>query len=377
MAKVRVSQAWLEAVTEEDADLRASQIVAEILGKRDENLRASQIVAEVVGKRSGELRVSQIVVEVLGVIEGPNMPHVTASSITEDAADLTGTAFEQGTGSSAVHEATRWIVRNAHTLEIVYDSGENPTDLLTHEIPAGGLPTGADLIPGAQYKNADDQWSMFPGTGTQFTTSVTSTKAAIGLQFWEGDDDGPTAYISTYVSIGTLDTEYGDWVIDEDIPVPTGARYIIPCAWKDGSELTDIRIKQLQIDRGLVSSGYHPRAFRPQLDDESVIVPAGEDMGLQSGGFTIDWSLGNVALVTLGAGASMAWSNLKPFGRYYFVAEQDGVGGRTVAWPTAAKFAGGITPTLTTAVGARDVFKLVVSDVVSVVHVHTLALDSK
>lgn len=377
MAKVRVSQTWLEATTQDEGELRVGQAMGEVLGIIAGNLRVGQAMGEVLGTVPGVLRVGQVMVEVLGAIEGPNMPHVTASGITADAADLTGTAFEQGTGSSAVHEATRWLVRNAHTFELVYDSGENQDDLLFHEIPDGSLPTGTDLIPGAQYKNADDQWSMFPGTGTQFTTSVTSTKAAVGLQFWEGDDDGPTVFISTYVSIGTLDTEYGEWVIDEDIPVPAGARYIIPCAYKDGSELTDIRIKQLQIDRGLVSAGYHPRAFRPALDDESVIVPAGVDMGEQAGGFTIDWALGNVALVTLGPVAVMNWSNLDPFGRYWVALEQDSVGGRTVGWPTEAKFEGGIIPTLTTAVGALDVFELVVSDVVSVVHVRTYSLDSK
>ncbi len=375
MAKVRVSQAWLEATADHDSDLRVSQAVAEALGRLDGDLRASQIVGEVLGKRDDALHASQIVVEVLGVIAGPNMPNVTASGITTDAADLTGTAFEQGTGSSAVHESSRWLVRNAHTNELVYDSGE-VADLLFHEIAAGGLPTGTDLIPGAMYKNADQQWSLFPGTGTQFTTSTTSTEAAIGLQFWEGDDDGPTVFIETYVSIGTQDTVYGDWVVDEDIPIPTGARYIIPCAYKDGSELTDIRIKQLQIDRGLVSSGYHPRSYVPAIDDESVITPAGFDLSDQSGAFTIDWALGHVALVTLGAGAVMSWDNIAPFSRNWLALKQDGVGGRTVTWPAAAKHEGGIIPTLTTTAGAVDVFVLL-AESASIVHVHTYGLDSK
>jgi len=355
MANVRVTQAWLEVVADHDSDLRVSQALAEVLGQA-----------------ASSLRVSQAVIEVLASASGPAAPTTTVSNVDTDSCDMAGTAFDQGTGSSAVHESSRWIVRLASDGLIVYDSGETTVDKTSHTVPAGSLPSYTNLLGSVMYKNADDQWSSFPGIADSFQTGVVPAEVAIGLKFY---NSGMTL-LETYVSTSSDATAYGDFILDEEIAIPAGTQFIIPCAYKVGSGLTDIHVKEVQLDIGLLSSAYHPTSFKPELHDETDIPPAGVDLGTEDATFDVDWSLGNVARVELGESATMTWSNVQAYGRYYLEVKQGTGGSKLLTWPAAAKFAGGTAPTLSTAVGAVDVFECVAISA-SVVHVNTLALDSK
>lgn len=375
MAKVRVSQTWMEVVTaDEGTDLRVSQALLEVLGRVDDKVRVSQALLEVVGRRDGAVRVSQAQLDVVGVIAGPAIPQVTASNITASSADLTGTAFEQGSGGDPNHSQSRWLVRNINTGVIEYDSGALGTgvDLLTHSVPTGSLPGYSDLIPSAMYMNQFNEWSYFPGTGTQFQTLVDPAYAAVGLKFY----DASWTLLSTHVTPGTTDTAYGDWTKDQDIPVPASTRYIVPCVYKVGSALDDVRVKEMQIDKGRISGGYHPSSFRPELHDETDIPPALIDEGQVTTGFEIDWALGNVATVELAANATMSWANLKPGGRYWLIVEQGAGGSHLLTWDAAAKHPSGVAPTLSITAGSKDVFHII-AESASIAHVETVSLDSK
>ena len=361
MAKVRVSQAWLEVVTQDDSDLRVSQALIEVAAQGPSVLRVSQAMLEVI----------------VDLPVGPDQPTVTASNVAETSVDLASSAYSQGASSSAVHESSRWLVINENTDEIEYDSGEDLVDLLSHSVPAGSIPSNTDLLGGCMHKNDADEWSYYPGITDSFTTLAEDVEASAAIEFWTGDDSGPIALISRHGAPSTTDTSYLDWIRDENIPVPLTTRYIIPIAWKIGSDTNDIRIKEVQIDKGRLSGGYHPTGFRPELHTISDIPASGADIGaIAASTFDIDWLNGDVATVKLDLSSTMTWSNIEPYRDYYLIVEQGAGGSFLLTWPSTAKFAGGTAPTLTTTAGAKDVFKLI-AESASIVHVHTLALDSK
>lgn len=77
---------------------------------------------------------------------------------------------------------------------------------------------------------------------------------------------------------------------------------------------------------------------------------------------TIDWSdvtKGNVRAITLGGNRTIAFSNVTVGQAVLIRLIQDGVGSRTVAWPSGIKWPSGSAPTLSTAVGAIDAFLIV------------------
>ena len=78
-----------------------------------------------------------------------------------------------------------------------------------------------------------------------------------------------------------------------------------------------------------------------------------------SAGFTADWNNGNVQQVTLTGSGSATFSNPYAGAIYQLLVKQDGTGGRTVSWPAAVKWPGGVSPVLSTAVNALDVITFV------------------
>lgn len=77
----------------------------------------------------------------------------------------------------------------------------------------------------------------------------------------------------------------------------------------------------------------------------------------QTGSVSLDLSTGNIRTITFGAGniTSLTATNV-PVGFITIALIQDGTGSRTVTWNSLFKWAGGTTPTLSTAANARDQF---------------------
>lgn len=75
---------------------------------------------------------------------------------------------------------------------------------------------------------------------------------------------------------------------------------------------------------------------------------------------TIDWDNGNCQLVTLDSGSTttFTFTNGKAGSRYLLRLKQDATGSRTCVFPSSVKFAGGITPTLTTTATYTDIVTL-------------------
>jgi hypothetical protein len=75
---------------------------------------------------------------------------------------------------------------------------------------------------------------------------------------------------------------------------------------------------------------------------------------------TLDLSTSNFFNLALGSSTTLTFSN-PPSGRaFYFtiVATQDATGGRTITWPSTAKYAGGSAPPQTTTANAVDVWNI-------------------
>lgn len=101
---------------------------------------------------------------------------------------------------------------------------------------------------------------------------------------------------------------------------------------------------------------------RPYLSDyaEKASTPS-----ISSGAITIDYTSGNVAIVTMNANiTSMTLSNPPASGRVgelTLILKQDGTGSRTVSWPAAVKWPGGTAPTLSGA-NKVDIITLITDD---------------
>ena len=78
-------------------------------------------------------------------------------------------------------------------------------------------------------------------------------------------------------------------------------------------------------------------------------------------GVTVTWDIpkGQIATLTLGGNRTMAAPTNLKVGTFVLHVIQDGTGGRTITWNSVFKWTQGVAPTLSTAIGARDVFSFV------------------
>ena len=76
---------------------------------------------------------------------------------------------------------------------------------------------------------------------------------------------------------------------------------------------------------------------------------------------TIAWNISQyqIATVTLGGSRAIGNPTGKLIGTYILHVYQDATGGRTLTWNTAFKWPSGVTPVLSTAAGAHDVFSFI------------------
>ena len=129
--------------------------------------------------------------------------------------------------------------------------------------------------------------------------------------------------------------------------------------------LTNGQVEQLQ--SGDTLSGYMTKL----IDDATPQLGGELDAGYHSIGFTlqeytgvvgtttIDWTAGNKAKFTFGAGnETLAFTAPTKPCSLTLVVVQDSTGGRTITWPSTAKWVGGTAPALSTAANALDVISL-------------------
>lgn len=90
-------------------------------------------------------------------------------------------------------------------------------------------------------------------------------------------------------------------------------------------------------------------------------------VGTETDGATVTFDMDDVTKgdfreVTLGGNRTLAVSNFDVGQRVIISLKQDGTGSRTVTWFSGISWPAGVTPTLTTTAGKRDVFGILKID---------------
>jgi hypothetical protein len=89
-----------------------------------------------------------------------------------------------------------------------------------------------------------------------------------------------------------------------------------------------------------------------------VVAPTEFDSGNSGTSKTLTWSNGSAQKSTLTGNVTYTFASPQIGGAYVLRLVQDGTGSRTVTWPAAVKWPGGVAPTLSTAAGAIDLINL-------------------
>jgi hypothetical protein len=75
---------------------------------------------------------------------------------------------------------------------------------------------------------------------------------------------------------------------------------------------------------------------------------------------TVDWNAGNTQSLTLStSNSALTFANGQAGADYKLILKQDGTGGRTVSWPAAVQWPGGVAPTLTISANSADVVNFI------------------
>ena len=118
-----------------------------------------------------------------------------------------------------------------------------------------------------------------------------------------------------------------------------------------------------QLQDGIPISMQDQQLTRPELKDfsETSTTPM-----VSAGALTLDLELGNVFEVTLSQNVTtLALANPPASGRAgtcTLILKQDATGGRTLAWPTSVRWAGGLPPLVTLAANAVDIYAFITRD---------------
>ncbi len=138
--------------------------------------------------------------------------------------------------------------------------------------------------------------------------------------------------------------------------------------WKEIVDETDLAAHTSRTDNPHSVTAAQVGAITKVQDDTSPILGGELNAGAHSIGFalqtytgvvgttTIDWTKGNKAKFTFGAGNETLVFTA-PSNPCNLILEivQDSTGGRTITWPASVKWVGGITPNLSTSANTIDI----------------------
>jgi len=150
-----------------------------------------------------------------------------------------------------------------------------------------------------------------------------------------------------YGTSGSASPEIGrPWLDSSNMPAYAELKF-----WDGSNWVSKIKAGYLDISEdtspalgGALNAGAHPIHFTLHTYTGSV------------GTTTIDWTKGNKAKFTFGAGnETLEFTNPPGSCSLTLVVIQDGTGGRTITWPAGIKWVGGNAPTLTTDANAIDI----------------------
>lgn len=126
------------------------------------------------------------------------------------------------------------------------------------------------------------------------------------------------------------------------------------------NEIETLQTEKIQAGDPLDMQGAVLR--RPELRDFAETSP---EVAVDAGALTLDLATGSVFEATLTADASLALVNPPVAGKagsVTLIVRQDATGARSLTWPAAVKWAGGVAPVVSPAPGALDVYTLLTRD---------------
>lgn len=143
----------------------------------------------------------------------------------------------------------------------------------------------------------------------------------------------------------TLEAAYGAVLLVSD----GTSKWLFPAAQASSQTLTSPTIKSGQNNNG---------KFASSTEDQTT-------HGSASGTVTLDCSTANVKLVNATGNVTIAFSNVPASGNTFSLSvlfSQDATGGRTLTWPAAVKWNGGVAATVSTTANAKSLYELVTFD---------------
>lgn len=155
------------------------------------------------------------------------------------------------------------------------------------------------------------------------------------------------------------DIEHKD-IVDAELHEPKGAAgalagAIIVC---DGGGATGVSSTP-----DTPANMYDNEFRRPALKDYSEVINSVGTIVATSQAINLE--VGNTVVATLGNNVTFSFTNPPSSGKqgsFTLILKQDATGSRLATWPGAVEWAGGLTPVLSTAANATDIFAFMTVD---------------
>jgi hypothetical protein len=199
------------------------------------------------------------------------------------------------------------------------------------------------------------------GTGTADSTTFlrgdgTWNTPSAGAVDWDDVTDPSAAQSLVMGALQTLftwgnSTSTTNLFVIRDTSSNTGTGYLLDVGTAASSTALPFRVQAQGADMITTNANAETR-FQGQYASEE------HDAGNSGTSLTINWRDANQQRTVLTGNVTLTLSNPIAGGRYMIVFTQDGTGGRTVTWPAAVKWTGGVAPTITTTAGAIDICTL-------------------
>lgn len=253
---------------------------------------------------------------------------------------------------------------------IVTRSGKGSA--LTHnEADANFTNLNTDKVEG-QSSSVDSEIALFSGTGGKTIKRATSTgilkatSGVIGVAV-SGTDiktvGGTSLLGSGNVSVGTGDVVGPSSSVDAEIALfdSTTGKLLKRATTTGLLKATSGIIGAATAETDYVTPTGNGTLTNKTLEAVTLTNGYTEESNSANSGtaYTIDLANGSVQIITLTGNVTFTFPSVAAGKSFTLILKQDATGGRTVTWPSSAKWPGGTAPTITSTASKRDTIAFV------------------